>query len=265
MRLRYDDSLFAPPTTARSWPEEYVASGVVAPVTALSVGDARVPDPSLEAARAFGAELIKAGIDVRGPVSGGRAPAGATELGGVDSRPLAVLVARMLTESDNDYAEAFGHLSAVAAGEPATFDGGATATIAAVRSLGVPTDGVRLSDASGLARDDAIPPRTLATLLATAGSPEHPELGAVLPGLPVSGFTGTLLDRFLDGPQARAAGLVRAKTGTLTGVSTLAGTVIDREGRVLAFAFLADRSPDVLEARASLDRSAAALAACGCR
>ena len=86
-------------------------------------------------------------------------------------------------------------------------------------------------------------------------------------GLPVAGFTGTLADRFLVGSAKAGAGVVRAKTGTLTGVSALAGTVPDREGRVLAFAFLVDRTADggALEVPAALDRAAAALATCGCR
>jgi D-alanyl-D-alanine carboxypeptidase/D-alanyl-D-alanine-endopeptidase (penicillin-binding protein 4) len=77
----------------------------------------------------------------------------------------------------------------------------------------------------------------------------------------VAGFTGTLATRYTDG----AAGVVRAKTGTLTGVNTLAGTVVDRDGRLLAFAFLASDTTDAQAAQSALDRTATALAACGCR
>jgi serine-type D-Ala-D-Ala carboxypeptidase/endopeptidase (penicillin-binding protein 4) len=68
------------------------------------------------------------------------------------------------------------------------------------------------------------------------------------------------------GPDTRsAAGFVRAKTGTLIGVATLAGTVVDRDSRLLAFAFMSDGTSDTDAARAALDRAATALAACGCR
>ena len=111
------------------------------------------------------------------------------------------------------------------------------------------------------------PAATFVRLLALAAGAAHPELSAVQTGLPVAAFNGTLVARFTVPPASSGAGVVRAKTGTLTGVTALAGTVQDREGRVLAFAFLADRIPAdaVLSAPATLDEAAAVLAGCGCR
>jgi D-alanyl-D-alanine carboxypeptidase/D-alanyl-D-alanine-endopeptidase (penicillin-binding protein 4) len=91
----------------------------------------------------------------------------------------------------------------------------------------------------------------------------------VLTGLPVAGFSGTLSERYRK-PAAGAglgAGVVRAKTGTLNGVSALAGLVRTADGRLLAFALTADGVPlgATKQAEAALDRLAAALAACGCR
>src|SRR5690349_24820810 len=87
----------------------------------------------------------------------------------------------------------------------------------------------------------------------------------VVTGLPVSGFTGSLEDRFADAaPQGR--GRVRAKTGTLTGVSALAGVATDVTGDPMVFVLMADRVavPDTLAARDALDRLAADLGACRC-
>ncbi len=73
-------------------------------------------------------------------------------------------------------------------------------------------------------------------------------------------------DRF--GAAAGAAGgqgLVRAKTGSLSGTTSLAGTVVDADGRLLAFAVMADRVPASVPGRAAADRVVAVLAGCGCR
>jgi D-alanyl-D-alanine carboxypeptidase/D-alanyl-D-alanine-endopeptidase (penicillin-binding protein 4) len=81
-------------------------------------------------------------------------------------------------------------------------------------------------------------------------------------GLPVAGVTGTLTDRFATAGTSPGRGVVRAKTGTLTGVNSLSGLVRDAQGRLLAFSFIADGSPGpVLDARAALDRGASVLAA----
>lgn len=280
--LGYDAGLFAGPGRAASWLGSYVAPGsaVVAPVSALSVdrgyvGDpirrVRSVDPARQAAELFAAQLRAAGIEVAGPVTPGSGRRG-TELAAVESPPISALVEVMLAASDNDIAEALARQVAVAASQPATFEGAAAAVRAAVGKLGVDVDGVRLLDGSGLSRGDAIPPRVLADLLTVAAQPAHPQLRTVLAGLPVAGFSGTLYDRAAKvsmlGSSGRgtvlSAGLVRAKTGTLTGVRSLAGYVRSARGRLLMFAVVADRLPadDGEAAEAALDAVAAALTAC---
>jgi D-alanyl-D-alanine carboxypeptidase/D-alanyl-D-alanine-endopeptidase (penicillin-binding protein 4) len=58
--------------------------------------------------------------------------------------------------------------------------------------------------------------------------------------------------------------VVRAKTGTLTGVGALAGVLVDADGRLLAFTLIADAVPATDPGRAALDAAATALAGCGC-
>jgi D-alanyl-D-alanine carboxypeptidase/D-alanyl-D-alanine-endopeptidase (penicillin-binding protein 4) len=85
-----------------------------------------------------------------------------------------------------------------------------------------------------------------------------------LSGLPVAGYDGTLADRG-DSDPATAPGTVRAKTGTLQGVHALAGTVVTADGRLLAFAVVADAaSGGEIATEAALDDVAATLAGCGC-
>jgi D-alanyl-D-alanine carboxypeptidase/D-alanyl-D-alanine-endopeptidase (penicillin-binding protein 4) len=107
----------------------------------------------------------------------------------------------------------------------------------------------------------------LTRLLTVAADGSLPELSGLFGGLPVAGWSGTLRTRFVTPPPNRAGqGLVRAKTGTLSGVNTIAGVLVTAEGRLLAFAVMADAAPaDAVAARAALDRIAAKLVGCGCR
>jgi D-alanyl-D-alanine carboxypeptidase/D-alanyl-D-alanine-endopeptidase (penicillin-binding protein 4) len=274
--LSYDDTLFTGPRTAEGWPASYVASGVVSPVSALSVDGGRVAassrsrssDPALAAATYFASRLTAAGIAVKGTPVRGSAPASATPVAAVQSPTMADLVERLLTQSDDDLAEALAHLAGGRAGGSASFVGGVQATLSVLTTLGVPVEGVRLADGSGLSGVDHVPAITMVRTLAVAATDapgSDQAAGALWPttsGLPVAGVTGTLADRFSTAGTSAGRGVVRAKTGTLTGVNSLSGLVRDAQGRLLAFAFIADGSPGpVLDARAALDRGASVLAA----
>jgi D-alanyl-D-alanine carboxypeptidase/D-alanyl-D-alanine-endopeptidase (penicillin-binding protein 4) len=266
--LRYDDTAWSGPSSAPGWNNGYFYGGDVSRLSALEVDEGRVDpdeqvrvaDPAAQAATAFAAALDRAGITVRGVPTAAAAPAAAEEVAEVSSAPVSALVQRMLTVSDNDLAESLGRAVSVADGGPATFRGAAAAVAERAESLGA--EGVRLSDASGLSRLDRVSPAALVAVL--RASLDRPELRPMLAGLPVAGLTGTIADRFRHGPPRAGAGVVRAKTGTLTGVSALAGHVVDADGRVLVFAFLTDRAPSTDAAEDALDRLAGRLAGCGC-
>jgi serine-type D-Ala-D-Ala carboxypeptidase/endopeptidase (penicillin-binding protein 4) len=245
----------------------------VARVTALMADEGRLDDsssgtakrsenPAADAAKKFADLLKDRGIKttVPGP---SKATDRAKALATVKSPPLSALVERMLTSSDNDIAEALARQTAVAADEPASFKGGGTAIRKQLKKLGLPLKGAEFADGSGLDRADKLTADLLTALLAKAADPAHPELRAALTGLPVAGFTGTLSTRYAGQP---GTGLVRAKTGTLTGVHTLAGTVVDTDGHLLAFAFLTASDPptEPTATQKGLDALASTLATCGC-
>ena len=274
VRLGYDISLF---TGSPLHP--IGVNDNIALVQALTVDEGRIDpdstedapryaDPAATAAADFAGMLRARGVSVQGAPQQTTAPAAAraaAPLAQVQSQPLAEIVERMLTNSDNDIAEALGHQVALAAGKPATFAGGAAAVLATLRGLGIRLDGTRLYDSSGLDAEDAVPADVLTQLLVLDASPAHPELRPIVTGLPVAGFTGTL-DPDVEGfDSSSGLGLVRAKTGSLSTVNTLAGLVVDRDGRLLAFAFMSNASADAASARAGLDLLAGRVAACGCR
>ncbi|WP_309096576.1 D-alanyl-D-alanine carboxypeptidase/D-alanyl-D-alanine-endopeptidase [Streptomyces sp.] len=221
----------------------------------------RVTDPAEDAARQFKDFLTSHGIKTTAP-GPSKATTRAETLAAVSSPPLSALVERMLTNSDNDIAEALARQTALATGERADFAGAGRAIGAQLRALGLPLKGAAFKDGSGLDRADRLTPGLLTALLAKAADPSRPELRPALTGLPVAGFTGTLSSRYTDG----ASGVIRAKTGTLTGVHTLAGTLVDHDGRLLAFAFMATDTDRIAPAatQQALDRVATTLAACGC-
>jgi len=274
-RIVVDGSLFTGPTTGPQWKPTYLSNGNVAPVGALEVDagrvrpdrDARVPDPALAAGRALLTLLQQRGIGAGADVAAGTAPPRAVEIARVDSPPVSALVEQMLRTSDNDLAEALGRQVALRSGRPATFDGAVDAVRSAWAGLGLDPAALGFVDSSGLSPADRLRPAALTSLLTLVAGPRRPELRTLLTGLPVAGFTGTLADRYRGGPAAAAAGDVRGKTGTLEGVSALAGLVVDEDGRLLAFDLTADSlgAVGVAAAEAALDRLAATLAGCGCR
>jgi D-alanyl-D-alanine carboxypeptidase/D-alanyl-D-alanine-endopeptidase (penicillin-binding protein 4) len=183
----------------------------------------------------------------------------------VRSAPLEQIAEWVLLVSDNEAAEVLARHVGLATAGTGSFEAGVAGVLRTLRGLGVRTDGARVLDGSGLSRENRLDPDTLLDVLRLASSEEHPELRSGVTGLPVAGFSGSLELRFADVPPP-GRGQVRAKTGTLTGVSALAGVVTDLDGSTMLFVLAADRVAllDTLDAREALDDAAAALAACHC-
>ncbi|GAA2927834.1 hypothetical protein GCM10020221_24730 [Streptomyces thioluteus] len=220
---------------------------------------ARSADPAGDAARKFADLLGERGVRVDGPVEEGRAPASARRIAAVSSAPLAELVERALTNSDNDIAEALARQTALADGQPASFDGAGRAVTARLEKLGLPTGGLR---DRGRQWSRPLRPR----LRRPAGTPPGARVGRARPRVAPrpDRAAGGGVQRDAAGERYQEAdgrGLVRAKTGTLTGVNTLAGTVVAADGRLLAFAFMADGTSDPEGAQRALDRLAVGVAA----
>ena len=272
VRLAFDDSYFTGPAVNPAWPASYIPESVVPPISALWVdqglsprGNGFLADPAAGAAQVFRDALRGSGLAVGPRVPRTTAPPEAVDLAAVTSAPLGEIVERTLEVSDNQAAEVLARHVGLAERQEGSFVAGSAAVLDVIRGLGVPADGDRLYDGSGLSRRNRLSLDTIAGVLRLADSSAHPRLRQVLTGMPVAGFTGSLAYRFDEGP-AQALGRVRAKTGTLTGVHGLAGVADDASGARMAFVMVADRVRPAKngEAQALIDRIAGAVGACRC-
>jgi D-alanyl-D-alanine carboxypeptidase/D-alanyl-D-alanine-endopeptidase (penicillin-binding protein 4) len=272
--LGYDASLFTGPAANANWEPNYVAEGIAAPTSALWVNEGRLsagmakrsPAPAQAAASAFATQLKAVGIKVTGTVKPAVAPAAAEALAQVASPSVGEIVEYVNLHSDNDGAEVLLRHVGLATKNGGSYVGGVKGVKATLSKLGLDVSKATIEDGSGLSRTNRVPLDLLAGAVRVAAADDHAELRHLLTGLPVAGFSGSLEDRFAGPGAGPGSGLVRAKTGTLTGVHSLAGLVRDRTGTLLVFAVASDNVPvpKTLAARAALDRASAALANCGC-
>ena len=202
---------------------------------------ARSHTPALEVAQALAERVGAQNVGV-GAVDG-------EVVAAVESPTLVERLELMMKNSDNVYAEAIGREVALARG---TTDAPG-ATLSVLEERGFNTAGLVLRDNSGLSADNLIAPKLLDAVLYDATS--MPELRPLLSALPVAAGEGTLLDRYGDLP---GRGWVRAKTGTLDGTASLAGTVTSVNGNVYTFALICNDA-DVLAARRAMDEFTSAL------
>jgi serine-type D-Ala-D-Ala carboxypeptidase/endopeptidase (penicillin-binding protein 4) len=271
--VQVDTSAFSGPTFAKGWDPADIDGGDIAPMEAVmldggrtqpvSVDSARSRTPALDAGRALAVALglNPATVTVR------QTPVTGRQLASVQSPPLIERLRQMMSESDNVMAESIGREVAAAVGKPQSFDGGVQAVLGQLSKAGIDTGGATLNDSSGLSVDDRLTAETLDEVIGAAaandGLGDGHDLRPLVDLLPIAGGSGTLSNRFLDTDAGRAtAGLLRAKTGSLTGTNALAGFVTDGSGRVLTFSLISnDAGPT---GRTAIDALAAAIASCGC-
>lgn len=259
---------YAPgPSTVPSWDPAYLSMGYTARIAMLGLSTQRakagipaVDDPVKATQTAFAKNLTAQGITITALASSG--PATGATLGAVQSAPLVDVLGMALQDSDNAMIESLVRQAAftkAVAGDDAALTAWVRDTVAA---SGFDVTGVKLADVCGLADGTTIPPRLLADVLQKGASGADARFQEVMSRLPVGGWNGTMDDRFLQSTNVAAAGEVRAKTGSLTGVSSLAGTVRTDSGQLLVFAIITNgpQSHGPYGARAAIDNVVAAVA-----
>jgi serine-type D-Ala-D-Ala carboxypeptidase/endopeptidase (penicillin-binding protein 4) len=203
----------------------------------------RVDDPARFAGEVFRKALVERGVELRHrTIRTGAVPQLAKLVAAHDSAPLALVIREMNKMSDNYVAESvlktLGAQTRTTPG-PGTWADGTIAVAGYLARIGLPPGSYRAENGSGLYGASEVSAHQLVTLLRAAYADYRvgPDLVA---SLPVGGQDGTLAKRWHG---HEAAGRVRAKTGTLDKVTTLAGYVGIDGGHLIAFAILVNDIP----------------------
>ena len=187
-----------------------------------------------EFADRFKEELQKCGIAVNAPITTDRLPKDVLLICSRSHR-LSEVLEPMMKESDNLYAESmFFQLAATVGKRPATAAHARQVIKNTVTKAGVTGIPYRIADGSGLSLYNYVTPELMVRLLRYAYL-KRDIMAALYPALPVAGVDGTLKKRMKGGP---AQGNVHAKTGTLSGVSSLAGYCRAANQHLLAFCII---------------------------
>ncbi|MER7079862.1 D-alanyl-D-alanine carboxypeptidase / D-alanyl-D-alanine-endopeptidase (penicillin-binding protein 4) [Saccharopolyspora kobensis] len=211
-----------------------VVSGTV-PAGAEPVEDfTTVPDPSAYAADLFTRALAAHGVRVRN-AGEGTAPEGARVLAERESIPLRELLVPFMKLSNNGHAEVLVKAMGREVRGEGSWAAGLEVLTERLGELGLSPEVLRLVDGSGLSTMDNVTPEQLTVLLDNAR--QRPWFPAWYDSLPVAGVAdrmvgGTLRNRMAG---TAAENNVRAKTGSLTGVTSLSGYVTTAGGRELVF------------------------------
>ena len=196
-----------------------------------------IVDPTQYAGSVIKYVLRQNGIEVGGGVRSGRTPSGAVGLHTGESKPLGEVVRFMNKFSNNFMSEQIvKHLGAVRYGIPGSTEKGIRAIEGYLTAIGIPPNSYVLENGSGLSSKTRLSAAQLARVLSAAyrDFTIRPEFMASLAIVGVDGTTRKW--KFANSVR----GLARAKTGTLGGVSTLAGYIPMKNGDVAAFAILAN-------------------------
>lgn len=206
---------------------------------------ATVWEPTGYAADVFRRALAAHGVTVTGATTLGPVPARATVAGVHRSAPLSSIYIPFLKLSNNMHAEALVKTMGAVKAHDGSWPGGLAVETPVLRALGVDTDDIALVDGSGLSRMDYLSSTQVTNVL--LGATVRPWFTTWYGALPIAAqpdrmVGGTLRNRMKG---TAAAGNVHAKTGSLTGVSSLSGYVTDADGQRLVFSVLENSYVDL--------------------
>jgi D-alanyl-D-alanine carboxypeptidase/D-alanyl-D-alanine-endopeptidase (penicillin-binding protein 4) len=241
-------------------------------------------DPSITTGQTFALYLIKNNIKVNGLVFRKTVPKDAFELSTQYSKSVSQIIEDTLMISNNQDAEIIARVSSLIAENDPSTNAATELVLKDVEKLGISSVDNVITDASGLSRTNKISPSDFSELIyKSIKNPEvitmnkgesskfmvtpttaiAPDPWSVFTGLPTGHGLGTMKKRFEDNGSA-GRGVVRAKTGSLNRVITLAGNVTTKDHVFLSFALLVNRVEQPDDVRKAMDNLLNKLAECNC-
>ena len=228
---RYDNERFTPSLGLG------IRGTELGPLGALLLNDGVIatspikPDnPALSAAIEFTRLLTERGITVVGVPKTGTASEDLPVIATVNSAPLTEVIAEMLTNSDNNTAELLLKELGRSDTSPGTRIAGIAVVLRVLQEANINIAELAMTDGSGLDRSNRVTCTTLQSILVRDGG-----FGPLTMGFAVAGQNGTLSDVFLTGPMT---GVMRGKTGTLTGAKTLSAVIPYSDSQAIIFSIL---------------------------
>ena len=261
-KIVLDDTFFKGPSWNPNWASYSRTAGDAAPITGLMVDSARVnpdltstsyngvrvADPTTQAGSFFKQWLAFYGANLSAvTIVKGATPQNATVIATANSQPISTWIRHALKISDNTETEIIARHTYLSMGLPNNYLSVQIMGTRLFNSEGFSAKNLVMKDAAGLAAGNRITPRMLVGLLRKATNPEG-SLGMLPSLMATSGDGGTLGGRFLVYNKTTKHwdlvipnGAIRAKTGTISGVYSLAGIVTTAENHKIVFAIFANR------------------------
>jgi D-alanyl-D-alanine carboxypeptidase/D-alanyl-D-alanine-endopeptidase (penicillin-binding protein 4) len=284
-----DDSILGPLQRPTDWEENYFRSSEIHLISALNLDDPKAPgqapvDPSITTGQTFALYLIKNNIKVNGLVFRKTVPEGAFDLSTQYSKSVSQIFEDTLIISNNQDAEIIARVASLVAENDPSTSAAMELVLKDVEMLGISSVDNVVTDASGLSRSNKISPSDFSELIyKSIKNPEvvkanrgesskfmvkpaiaiTPDPWSVFTGLPTGYGLGTMKKRFDENGSA-GRGVVRAKTGSLNRVITLAGTITTKDQVFLSFAVLVNRVEQPQNVREAIDNLLNKLAECNC-
>ena len=284
-----DDSILGPLQRPTDWEENYFRSSEIHLISALNLDDPKAPgqapvDPSITTGQTFALYLIKNNIKVNGLVFRKTVPEGAFDLSTQYSKSVSQIIEDTLIISNNQDAEIIARVASLVAENDPSTSAAMELVLKDVEMLGISSVDNVVTDASGLSRSNKISPSDFSELIyKSIKNPEvlktnrgesskfmvkpaiaiTPDPWSVFTGLPTGYGLGTMKKRFDENGSA-GRGVVRAKTGSLNRVITLAGTITTKDQVFLSFAVLVNRVEQPQNVREAIDNLLNKLAECNC-